>query len=358
MTRMIGTHLWYKTLVHRSMPCSMERPPFPSLFPQSAPECLGELLESRFMLPFHLPTDNSYLVATPPAEAAFVHVFPPGTWALDGTKSSRPPSRSSFASARPMGWAIPSARKIRELPQDFLTWLKERETYRRHKRESLKHITELEPAVDNPLNPSQRRINLPPKASDDTRTLRIKPSLPSLQEGDMVTPIATSISYPASFPSAGLKTSPSIDQLREKAQIPFHPSSLQHVRSESFELKDRSPVRQHPTKLTMPPRSPSIPILSPQAEFSSPRTNNATSSAMSPAPSSESKKWWKLGKKQGSAGSEADERSSGGGNGKRRNSREESEDTLGYGMGLEKMRTPGATTPGSGSSKGSHFWAK
>jgi len=44
--------------------------------PQSAPESLGELIDSRYMLPFMLPTDNGYLVAAPPPDAAFENMSP------------------------------------------------------------------------------------------------------------------------------------------------------------------------------------------------------------------------------------------------------------------------------------------
>ncbi|KAL7424523.1 putative ankyrin-repeat protein [Cryptotrichosporon argae] len=92
--------------------------------PQSAPECLGELLDSRFMLPFLLPTDNSYLVAVPPADSLSgpLALAVPDSPYVD---TSRPSStRSSFSSARPMGWAAPPPHTLRRLPDDFFVWLK------------------------------------------------------------------------------------------------------------------------------------------------------------------------------------------------------------------------------------------
>ena len=125
--------------------------------PRSAPECLGELIDSRYMLPFLLPSDNTYLVATPPADAAFQHIFLQSPFLVDRFQSA-PLSRSSTLSARPMGWALPRPNQLRELPQDFFVWLKDRKTELRHGRDSARPVKTLLPALDPPLGPSQKVI--------------------------------------------------------------------------------------------------------------------------------------------------------------------------------------------------------
>lgn len=102
--------------------------------PPSAPESLGELLDSRFMLPFTLPQADELLAATPPKGAAFALLLPPGA---DGSAtqylpslplaSPRPSSRSSFASLRPLRYASRKHQPINELPLEFLEWLDEEE---------------------------------------------------------------------------------------------------------------------------------------------------------------------------------------------------------------------------------------
>lgn len=102
--------------------------------PPSAPDSLGELLDSRFMLPFNLPTETSFLVAVPPHDAAYVNMPSRGAGGLvgsDGNGGSRPPSRSSFSASRPMGWDLPPKGKIRPLPGDFFRWIRRVESDRR-----------------------------------------------------------------------------------------------------------------------------------------------------------------------------------------------------------------------------------
>jgi hypothetical protein len=118
--------------------------------PPPAPESLGELLDSRFMLPFCLPTEIDLLAATPPPDAAFAFLLPPAAAtsgctdpttaaaAAGGLRSGvdggllpsllslgspRPSSRSSFASLRPLRYVARRHRPLRELPLDFLAWL-------------------------------------------------------------------------------------------------------------------------------------------------------------------------------------------------------------------------------------------
>lgn len=109
--------------------------------PPSAPECLGELLDSRFMLPFSLPSDNDLLVATPPPNSAYSHLD--ASLATDDSKdaktatspylppaSPRPSSRTSFSSLRPLRYDRRSPPSIRTLPDRFLAWLDEEERAR------------------------------------------------------------------------------------------------------------------------------------------------------------------------------------------------------------------------------------
>jgi hypothetical protein len=99
--------------------------------PQSPPECMGELLDSRHMLPFLLPSQTEYLVATPPSGAAFANADL-STPLADGSRTiSRPTSRSSFTSSRPMGWSLPNDKILRALPRHFFRFMKEHEAKRR-----------------------------------------------------------------------------------------------------------------------------------------------------------------------------------------------------------------------------------
>ena len=213
--------------------------------PGSAPECFGELLDSRYMLPFILPSDTDYLVATPPTDAAFANV-PLPTPFPDGTRMSRPGSRSSFASSRPMGWAVPQPHKLRQLPRDFFSWMKAKEAERRHGRDSQRIKKDLAVALDPPLGPSQRLIR---------PALEIR-SLSAVGETDEErTPVSdnlgsmgSSVSQPSKLgsglPSPGLRTSDSLDRMWQQsglARTPFE--TVNHVlhRKDSFELEQRSP---------------------------------------------------------------------------------------------------------------------
>jgi hypothetical protein len=310
--------------------------------PQSAPESLGELLDSRVMLPFVLPSDDVFLVATPPSDAAYFNAMAPNAWVSDSTCLSRPASRSSFASARPMGWALPDPRNLRRLPPDFFSWLKDAETTRRHKRESMRLLSEFHPATNPPLGPSLK-INIPPRPSMDT--LRVKPSLPALREDD-ITPIATSASYSSrrgAFPSSGLpglQARSSLDQLREQAQVSFEPvKSPSHVRSDSYELRVRQAVNSlysttsdesenRPFSPTSPPGTKALPGSAGGVSFgvsTAPGTghyelarhrreseiSNASSGGLKSPTSATSaasaeagkKKWWRIMRRDGSTDS-------------------------------------------------------
>ncbi|WWC64820.1 uncharacterized protein I303_107434 [Kwoniella dejecticola CBS 10117] len=127
--------------------------------PSASPECLGELLDSRYMLPFVLPADNTYLIACPPKDAAYRNLWmnPASPFISDGSKTnSRPPSRSSFSSSRPMGWYLPKQTTLRELPMDFFGWLKARETDYRLNRDAWEYKNKRAISIMTPnplLNP-------------------------------------------------------------------------------------------------------------------------------------------------------------------------------------------------------------
>lgn len=116
--------------------------------PTTSPECMGELLDSRFMLPFSLPSDSNLLIATPPEGAAFallhqdVSVGNPtagGANTHRRTGSANPLSpalmsasprmsaRTSFSSLRPLMYAQRPRNSLKELPDEFLGWLDEQE---------------------------------------------------------------------------------------------------------------------------------------------------------------------------------------------------------------------------------------
>lgn len=102
--------------------------------PPSAPEALGELLDSRFMLLFTLPDEVDLLAATPPKGAAFSLLHSPGSEGSStqylpslSLTSPRPSSRSSFASLRPLRYLSRKHHSTKELPVEFLTWLDEEE---------------------------------------------------------------------------------------------------------------------------------------------------------------------------------------------------------------------------------------
>lgn len=95
--------------------------------PQTAPECLGELLDSRFMLPFLVPQGTEFLLATPPRNAAFHNLLTDQPRLPDGSIPSRPLSRASYSSSKPMGWVMPNEHKLRILPDDFFVWLRQKQ---------------------------------------------------------------------------------------------------------------------------------------------------------------------------------------------------------------------------------------
>ncbi|OCF34276.1 hypothetical protein I316_04230 [Kwoniella heveanensis BCC8398] len=368
--------------------------------PESAPECLGELLDSRYMLPFLLPEDNAYLIATPPSDAAYRNLLPASPFISDGSRTSRPPSRSSFSSSRPMVWALPKQRKLRELPPDFFAWLKDQETEHRLQRDAVafkqkRMIPTTNIVGDPPMLGSWKEREMrgieksptptPTRPIIDTGKANQSQSpvglLPSLTEAEDISPTvrtATAGSAPfvlhmnGGMPSSGLRSSKSIQELRESSKIitcpdltspsssrtaqqlphtPDHGHGHGHGRSESYELKLRMQRNSSGQGSYMSPQ----PLLSPTL---------STTSNESGSGGSGKKRWWKLNKKNSSNNittlfrdREDDSR---------RKIREGSEDTIGpgsasggwYESGRETMRTPeaaAAITPTGGEKK--KFWS-
>lgn len=300
--------------------------------PQSAPECLGELLDNRFMIPFVLPSDPEYLVAMPPFDIAFRSLAISSPFITDDSSaSSRPASRSSWSSSRPLGFRLPSARDIRKLPRDFFTWLKDKEAESRLRRDD--HPTRSLSQAVGPLSP----VGQPATQSARPTTINTT-HLSKVTEAADLTPLATSTSQPLnrpSFPSPGLSTSGSMDELRAKARQQVHSSSFEpvnpivHKRTESYELKER-PV---------PPRQNSY--TSKSAHLESPTPSRMVSDAPLTSPTGtgsgfSKKRWW--------------DRNGTGSQGRR----EGSEDTI-----MEDLSTPMGHNPsGPTAVDDTQFWSR
>lgn len=291
--------------------------------PESPPECLGELLDSRWMIPFVLPSDPDYLVAMPPFDVAFKALVPTTPFITDDASGlSRPASRASYSSTRPLGFRLPELHAVRRLSPGFFRWLKEQEAEHRLKRDSPKHKP-LVPARDPPLKPNDpdrgsrpvvitNAQNDPPPRDDDDKT--------------PVSVVSTNPMTTAGFPSPGLTTSGSMDELRVKARSQVHSADFKsvpppsHQRTESYELK----VRNNQIRPSIAPAAPDSPTPSRMA---------AASPLLSPDSSISAgrRRWW-----QRAGGEES--------------RREGSEDTVMEDLSTPMDRTPGATKDG-------HFWS-
>ncbi|WVW86391.1 hypothetical protein I302_108437 [Kwoniella bestiolae CBS 10118] len=351
--------------------------------PQSSPECLGELLDSRYMLPFVLPHDNTYLIASPPRDAAYRNLLPASPFISDGSRTSRPPSRSSFSSSRPMGWSLPRQRSLRELPMDFFGWLKGKETDYKlnsdawafkqkraipisdHQEEddpmaTIKDIRDLPKKIERKRSIEKSPTPTPTRPVVDTiKANEVQGLLPSLTE-DEKTPISKN---GVELPSSRLRSMKSIEQLRESSRFIKHPQSPSptfddssishgHGRTESFELKMRM-QRNSSGSYASPMNSPSLmksPTLSQNSEGS--------------GGSGGKKKWWKLGKKLSTINLreefsaidwDSPEKD-------KRKIREGSEDTIGPGHGWSsregafEMRSPGSGSGTPGRERNA-FWS-
>ncbi|WRT70013.1 uncharacterized protein IL334_007006 [Kwoniella shivajii] len=387
--------------------------------PQSAPECLGELLDSRYMLPFLLPNDNVYLIASPPKDVVYRNLLltPASPFISDNindnsnnnNNNSRPPSRSSFSSSRPMGWTLPKQSKLRELPIDFFDWFKIKETNYKLNRDALdfKQKRMLQNSTldeEDPLGTSQKQGSgsgsgsglVPTRKSNRDKSPTPTPTKPILhgllpplttEDDVMKTPIngLPPKSYQnynrdpngltdEGLPSSKLRSSKSIQELRESSKLISSPTfesvdntnnnhngnqSSYHSRSESYELKAR--IQRNSTGSNSQYITPFESIKSPTLSQGS---NGSTGSGSRDGnETGGKKKWWKLGKKLSTLNLKEEFQS-------RRNIREGSEDTIGPGHGhghdhgtgwySEEMKTPvkspGITTPGSGSEK-RNFWS-
>lgn len=305
--------------------------------PTSAPESFGELLDSRHMLPFLLPSGIDFLVATPPTDAAFANA-PLHTPFPDGTKMSLPGSRASFASSRSMGWAVPDAKKLRRLPRDFFAWMKAKEAERRHGRDPLKPKNGMQPAFDPPLGPNQRltRPSLEIRGLSAVGEADEERTPVDNGMGSLGSSVSTPSKLGAGLPSPGLRTSGSLDRMWQQSGLSRSPFETVHPgpqRKDSFELEQRcsrsillnedSPAFVTPTRA---PRS-DVPIPTTSSIFTrspmSPRgasydssnsknlgpaspTGSYSGSECSPNMAEEGKrKWWKFGRtaSSGSMGS-------------------------------------------------------
>nr|KIR88617.1 DIL and ankyrin domain-containing protein [Cryptococcus tetragattii IND107] len=234
--------------------------------PHSAPESLGELLDSRYMLPFLLPEDNIYLIATPPTDAAYASLhIPSSSPFVTDTPTKRPLSHASYSSSRAMGYKIPNIGKLRDLPPDFFKWMKEKETELKLGREALRVEKRAAPALSHPLGTSQKAKDTtpvrPPPEDKANLTPTHTPTGNRRKSGALAPPLPVegaelsttlSILYPstptklgAGLPSPGLRSSASMNELREKklAERPFEDiqeESSSHIKSESYEMRMRT----------------------------------------------------------------------------------------------------------------------
>lgn len=123
--------------------------------PQTAPESPGELLDSRFMLPFLIPR-NDFLLAAPPPDTAYRNLMVERQLP-DGSIPSRPLSSASFSSSAPLGWVRTHAR-VRDMPPDFFSWLKSRQA------EAQGRLGYQRPRTDSRLREEPGKVDL---AEDD-----------------------------------------------------------------------------------------------------------------------------------------------------------------------------------------------
>lgn len=236
--------------------------------PHSAPESLDELLDSRYMLPFLLPEDNAYLIATPPTDAAYANLHIPSSPFVTDTPTKRPLSHTSYSSSRSMGYKIPNMGRLRDLPPDFFKWMKEKEIELKLGREALRVEKKTVPALSHPLGPSQKAnatINTPVRPPPEDKTNLTPTRTPTSNRGksgnlasplpiegaelsttlSMLYPSTTPTKLGAGLPSPGLRSSASINELREKklAERPFEAIQEEmpsHIRSESYEMRMRT----------------------------------------------------------------------------------------------------------------------
>ncbi|KIR42063.1 DIL and ankyrin domain-containing protein [Cryptococcus deuterogattii 99/473] len=234
--------------------------------PHSAPESLGELLDSRYMLPFLLPENNIYLIATPPTDAAYANLhIPSSSPFVTDAPTKQPLSHASYSSSRAMGYKIPNIGRLRDLPPDFFQWMKEKETELKLGRELLRVEKRAAPALSHPLGTSQKAKDTtpvrPPPEDKTNLTPTLTPTSNRRKSGALApllpvegAELSTTLSmlYPstptklgAGLPSPGLRSSASMNELREKklAERPFEDiqeEASSHIKPESYEMRMRT----------------------------------------------------------------------------------------------------------------------
>lgn len=86
--------------------------------PPSPPDALGELLDSRYMLPLYLPSDPRLLGAVPGKRL----LVDDEARQVDMSVNGRPVSRASMGTRGAMAWRLQSA-KLREVGIRTLQWI-------------------------------------------------------------------------------------------------------------------------------------------------------------------------------------------------------------------------------------------
>lgn len=275
--------------------------------PQSGPDAKGELLDSRYMLPFLVPQEAEYLLATPPPDAAFRNLMTERPLLPDGSIRSRPLSSASHSSSQPLGWVSLSNRKVRELPEDFFSWMKEQQHSFMLRRDGQRtHPARQDSGPTAPAPP-------PRSATTPRSAAAVGPTTPLQVHEDMSTPTKTKssgvplVNTPnASTPLATLsedrELTPSATSKPTDIPTPKHTPFKQLERRASAELRFRpSPDRSSasPENIELRTRD-SDGSLNGQAnghyELARHRRERGTSiSSISSVSSAEKKRWWNKG---------------------------------------------------------------
>ncbi|KAL1410856.1 putative ankyrin-repeat protein [Vanrija albida] len=293
--------------------------------PQTAPESLGELLDSRFMLPFLVPSAVEHLLATPPRDATYRNFVSELALLPDGSVATRPTSRASHSSSRPLGWKAPKDHVVRELPNDFFDWLKARHSevqprfrphHGRQAEPDKQQVTELQAEKALPPAPASGPVAAIQRALDPLKTM-VAPSLAPLTEDQEVTPLATD-RRPAAIlgekPLPSQPTQPLYEtpfdstpfQTPPKSAVPAH---VARIATEGMPLQEGD-ATMSPDNIELQVRNAlsgdtpngSSPRHYELARHRRARSSGSISSVISStgssgSPSTEKKKWWKVGRK-------------------------------------------------------------
>lgn len=299
--------------------------------PQTAPESLGELLDSRFMLPFLVPTAVEHLLATPPRDATYRSLVSELALLPDGSVANRPMSRASHSSSRPLGWKAPKDHVVRELPEDFFDWLKTRQSevqprFRTHharqaaspEKQQVKELPAEKAAAPPPTPPASGPVAAIQRVLDPLKTV-VAPSLAPLTEDQEVTPLATERRPVAALgekPLPPQPTQPLYDTPFDTPLGSFHtpppkssvPAPVARVATEELQFQDRD-KSMSPESIELQVRNAlsgdtpngGIPGHYELARHRRARSNGSISSTISTgssgSPTAEKKKWWKVGRK-------------------------------------------------------------